>query len=419
VLRVPGETADFVEAADRLAAANWLNGVPAAGSDVDLSGITADTTIIADADRTFGAVTMGTGVITFTNAMAATSFTDTSKVAVGANSTVTVVGDLVFANSTTSKDIVYTVAEGGVFHVTGRIMLTGFTGNAYLRGSVANPCPGTIAAKGLVNNCGKTTGGYPRFVLSRGVDNYHGTWAIGSDGLDGSGGFQTGSASGVLGTIVAEADFVDSAGIYALGSLVIDAAGHEVTLGTNTLAGSGGIYGAGATTIAGGRVVANYDVDNLTTASSTNPFTVNSGATLAVIPGADLGNGTVTVQDGGTLEVAESGTVTIGGDLSLANDAALAFNFTERSNAPVLALASGKSVVFAEGESTNITVKASGIVWPAGSEKVLTTCGGFDTDGVSVLLDAGAPKWAQGVRVSDDGNIVLDVKPKGMVILVM
>ena len=402
---------------------NWVSGIaPSASGPVDFSAVTSDITVDMDgvtAGTIFGAVTMGTGVITFTNAMAATSFSDTSKIAVAADSTVTLDGDLVFADSTTTKYIVYTVAEGGVFRVTGRIELKGFTGGGYLGGSVANTCPGTIAAKGLFNDCTKDTHNYPRFVLGRGVNNYHGTWAIGSDGLVGSGGFQTSSSSGASATIVAEADFVDSANICNLGSLVIDAAGHEVALGTNTLAGSGGIYGGGNTTIVGRRVVANYDVGNMTTwaASLNNPFTVNSGATFALAHGTDLGNGVVAVQDGGTLEVAESGTVTLKGDLSLANGAALGFNFTDRRGAPVLALASGKSVVFTEGASTNIVVKVSG-VWPTGGEKVLTTCGGFDADGVEVSLAEGAPKWAKGLTVNGDGNIVLSVKPKPMNIII-
>ena len=128
---------------------------------------------------------------------------------------------------------------------------------------------------------------------------------IAIDGLDGSGGFQV-AESCASAKIVAEADFVDSANICNKRLLVIDAAGHEVALGTNTLAGSGGIYGGGTSTITGGRVVANYDVDNLTKYTLNNPFTVDSGATLALMPGADVGSGLVTVHEGSTLEVASS-----------------------------------------------------------------------------------------------------------------
>lgn len=389
-------------------AANWDNGkVPEEGSTLDLSGISADTTIIADAGRTFGAVTMGSGVVTFTNSFAASSFTDTAKIAVAADSTVTLDGDLVFANSTKNKYIVYTVAEGGVFRVTGRIVLTGFTGDGHLGGSVANTCPGTIAAKGLFNDCIKNGDNQPRFVLGRSVSNYHGMWAIGSDGLDGSGGFRIAKASNVSAMIVAEADFVDSANICNLGSLVIDAAGHEVALGTNTLAGSGGIYGGGNTTIVGGRVVANYDVDNLTKYTLNNPFTVDSGATLALMPGADVGSGLVTVHKGSTLEVA-SGEHTFDGGLTLNDGATLSFNFTQRSVTPQIAV-----VVTVNGE-VKVKIPADS-KWPTSGENVLTTCGGFAGKTVE-LVDP--PNWVRGLSVNAEGNIVLDVKPRGTKVIV-
>lgn len=400
--------------------ANWAgNAVPAAGASIDLSGISADTTIIADADRTFGAVTMGTSVITFTNAMAAASFTDTSKIAVAADSTVTIDGDLVFSGATATKYITDTVAESGWFRVNGRIVATGFSGSGRLVPSRSTAFSGTIAASGLFNDCSKDGSGYPIFIIVRNYDSYNPTWVIGSDGLAGTGGFYINPHNNSSATIVAESDFVDSANILNRGLLFIDAAGHEVTLGTNTLSGTGGVYGAGATTIAGGRVIANYDVDNLTSNASYKnpPFTVKSGATLVLNLGANIGTGLLTVEDGGALEVAESGTVTLNGDLSLTNGAALAFNFTERSIAPQLAIASGKSVVFAEGESTNITVKVSGIR-PTGGEKVLTTCAGFDADGVTVSPAAGAPDRVNDISVNGDGNIVLDIKPMGMIVIV-
>ena len=54
-----------------------------------------------------------------------------------------------------------------------------------------------------------------------------------------------------------------------------------------------------------------------------------------------------------TLKVAQSGTVALGGDLSLQDSAVLGFNYTGRSE-PVLAL-EGKTVTFAEGATTNVT----------------------------------------------------------------
>ena len=106
--------------------------------------------------------------------------------------------------------------------------------------------------------------------------------------------------------------------------------------------------------------------------------------------------------------------MTHNGDLSLETGAELAFNFTDRKTAPVLALAEGKAVAFTgEGE---IAVKITGDVWPIGGDYVLTACGGFDAEGVS--LADGAPKWAKGIRVNADGNIVLTVRPKSTMIIV-
>ena len=65
-----------------------------------------------------------------------------------------------------------------------------------------------------------------------------------------------------------------------------------------------------------------------------------------------------------------------------------------------------------------VTVKVSG-VRPRGGEHQLTTCGGFDAEGVSVSLAEGAPKWVEGLSVNGDGNIVITVNPKGLMIIFM
>ena len=64
-------------------------------------------------------------------------------------------------------------------------------------------------------------------------------------------------------------------------------------------------------------------------------LTVSSGATVAVNPGMRPGNGTVTVRNGATLQVAQSGTLALNGGLTLDDGAALGFNFTENMVAPV------------------------------------------------------------------------------------
>ena len=397
---------------------NWGGSfVPVAGANIDLSGISADTTIIADAKRTFGAVKMGAGVITFTNSFAATSFSDTSKIAVGADSTVTVEGDLVFATNETCY-ICHSVATGGTFAVTGNIIaMAGQTGTLVPCYETVNE--GVIASRGLINNAKSDD----HFALARATANALVKWRIGEDGLSGTNRFFMGSRSGVHAMIIASTNFTISSGLVVYRHLTLDTAGYEITLGTNTLIKSGGILGGsanGLTTITGsGKVIVNYDVNHLSTAatSRTNAFTVAQGGTLAFKYGGNIGTGALTIQGGGTLEIMESATVTHNGTLQLEDGAALAFNFTSRTIEPQLALAEGESLIFSEGGSTNILVKITGDVWPVSGEKLLTTCGNFDADGVNVSLAEGAPKWVQGVSV-EEGNIVLRVKPMPMSVIV-
>ena len=58
-------------------AANWGdNRVPSTGDALDFSSVSTATAIEADVNATFGAVTMGKGVVTFTGGLSATSFSD-------------------------------------------------------------------------------------------------------------------------------------------------------------------------------------------------------------------------------------------------------------------------------------------------------------------------------------------------------
>lgn len=89
----------------------------------------------------------------------------------------------------------------------------------------------------------------------------------------------------------------------------------------------------------------------------------------------------------------------------------LGFNFTDRTTAPTLAV----SDVSANG-AVKVKVSAAIGVRPSVSAKVLTSGGGFI--GVNVSLDEnGKPDWAKGVSVDGSGNLVLDVKPVGLMIM--
>ena len=55
---------------------------------------------------------------------------------------------------------------------------------------------------------------------------------------------------------------------------------------------------------------------------------------------------------------------------------------------------------------------------PKGGTYVLTTCGGFDAEGVTVQLAADVPDWVKSLSVNDDGNLELAVKRKGFTLIV-
>ena len=142
-------------------------------------------------------------------------------------------------------------------------------------------------------------------------------------------------------------------------------------------------------------------------------ITVTDSATLSYAPGADLGAGAVTVGANATMELA-SGAHTFEGGLTLNDGATLAFNFTQRAVTPQIAIADGKALTVNGEVKVKIPADSK---WPTAGEKILTTCGGFDAEGVTVSLAEDAPKWVRGLSVVD-GNIVLDVKPMGTKVIV-
>ena len=144
-----------------------------------------------------------------------------------------------------------------------------------------------------------------------------------------------------------------------------------------------------------------------------NGLTVSAGATVAVNPGKQPGAGTVTVRNGATLKVAQSGTVALGGGLTLDDGAALGFNFTEKRTTPVLDV-TDKTVTV--NGTVSVKISAADGIKPKGGDHTLTSGGKFA--GANVSLAAGAPDWVKGVSVNSSGDIVLTVKRKGFVVFV-
>ena len=298
---------------------NWSQGVvPAAGADIDLS---AATTVNADLDRTFGRVTMGVGIVTFTGSFAATSFSDTEKIFVAADSTVTVVGDLSFYLSS-NRNICHWVGDGGKFEVTGDIKATGGS-------RVLNPCyesvgTGVVAAKGLVNNASDNY----VFRLVRNITGYHANWLIGEHGLSGNRKFAVSSANNTTtkAKIIAATDFPVLANVQSGNGFELDTAGQTVTI-------AAGYQGTDATTFSG-------------------------SGTVAVASGVDLGTGGITLGGGTTLALtADSGTFT-----ALKNALSLPATGTAAIRINGSRLRSGDHVIanVASGVIANVELDASG-----------------------------------------------------------
>lgn len=397
--------------------ANWVGGaVPAEDSPIDFSRLSSATVIIADAGYAFGAVTMGSGIVTFTNSLTAASFSDMSKVAVGANSTVTIDGDLVLNTSGNVIDyLCYTVASSGVFRVTGLISVP-VTKTWYVTPCVTDSIEGTIACRGIVNN------GAKEFGLTRGTANSTVNWEIGEAGLSGTRHFTIGNTDGAHATVKASANFTIAANIIQYRMLTLDTAGHTITIGDGQKGVILPILPKDNASICwtkfvgSGTVVANYDMNKITTDPGYNggPLIVQDGATLALKANTNLGTGLLTVEDGATLKLAESGTVTLSGDLALDDGATLAFNWTGRRTVPRLALASGKTLTLGGQLSVEVS---SACGRPIGGEHLLTGCGGFADATLTFVPVSDASQWAKSVSVKD-GEIAVDIERIGTVVII-
>ena len=394
---------------------NWFGNVaPGAGDPVDFSAVNMAITVEADIDAAFGAVTMGSAVVTFTGSLTATSFSDNSKVEVGANSTVTLDGDLEFTSG--NSYITHKVGDGGAFVVTGTIRASDSA--IVLPYEVASS--GWIVAKGLEN--AETTGAKWNFRLNN--DNVA-KWVVGEGGFSGTQYFWSLNNDNSDTTIKADADFTIatwlSAGTSNGKGVTLDTSGRTDPTANYTITADCGFVGVKPLTVkGGGTFLCNYTPTKIDDkVAFSGAVTVTDTATLAINAGKKLTSGAITMNTGTTLEVAQSGDVTLDGKLTCAAGSTLKFNFTTGSTAPKLVLS--QTPKFSE-----VKVSLSGvrpaygtdgkhtiIEWPEGT----TWPEGFDIASVFTLAD-NQPKWVTGIAVEGDSLVLASTKPAGIMIFV-
>ena len=392
---------------------NWKNQkLPENGDDLDFSGVQSDVTVNSDIDGImFGSVTMGEKVVTFSGSLTATSFSDTSKVAVASDSIVTVNGDLILDTSAGKKYIVYKVDARGVFRVAGVIKGTGTNdiSPCYVT------CEGAIAASGIVSDQSNWV-----FRLSRN-GGYVGKWVVGSAGISGEKGFWIFSNGSDKAVIQADADFEISSPIGIRQNsqgLTVITSGYTDNSKSYKITATVGFTNEKTVTIQGsGTFVCDYTLQmtNGQNAYSGN-VTVKDTATLAINAGKKVTSGSITINEGAALTAKGAGVVDLSGNkVALQSDTKLGFEFERFSTAPQFKFGEGK-LSFPESGSTNVVLKISGI-YPSSSPFTLTS--GYDFRNVTnVALSEDSPKWVKDIYVDNDGNIVLLAKPRGTRIIV-
>ena len=137
-------------------------------------------------------------------------------------------------------------------------------------------------------------------------------------------------------------------------------------------------------------------------------LTVGDSATVAVKPGARPGKGVVTLEDTSTLQVAASGTVTLGGALTAANGTTLAFNFTEAATAPSLNAA---SVTLPADGTVNVKVTADDN-FAKGAYTLISGAGLTDGDLAKFTMNPKLSNDWRGALSIVDGGLVFTVKSK-------
>lgn len=410
---------------------NWKNlALPAAGSTLDFTAETLNKTINADLDVTFATADLGTAARQITigggtlKLQTLTVGTPDGNFSVAEGAKLSVAGNVTITHA--EKKVCYIVYNNrGTVEIVGKVVTDGKV--------LAYPCyncseTATIAVSGLVSG---STGDHFKLNAYTG-DAPTVNWIIGADGLSSSGTtafwIDRGDGKNDHGegaTLQAAADFTIAANIGARQTLNIDTGDGKTVAATSVIWGVPASGTSNNMTVSGtGRFVCNYQT---TTASDpyTGAITVKNGATLALNAGKIATKGQVTVKEGGTLEVAQSGTVALAGDLALNDGATLAFTFTARRTTPVLDL-TDKTVTFGEAASVKVAV---GGAYPSAMVPHTLTAGGkfawtVETEGseptaaeATIVKAESSARWVKALGVNDAGDIALAIVPQPYAII--
>ena len=317
--------------------------------------------------------------------------------------------------------------NAGTFNVTGEMLdtiVSSSTTEYSLAGFFAKGDSKAVTrTKGLVHN-GSTKGAHV-FYLNNSEDSVTNTFVLGSSGLSFRNNLRSNSAcypyfqivSGKAATLASSADW--SFGVNSVpdkdlnlelgGTVFVDTSDYDDRTIPHTIHILSRIGSSGSMTVKGcGKLVFEHYSDFW------GALTVQDTATVAFNFGCGFSRGgNATVNSGATLEMAQSGSIAFGKNLTLADGAILGFNFTDRTP-PVLNL-SGKTVTLNGQKNIIVKITAAEGKCAKRGANVLTAGGKFA--GANVTLAEGAPKWAKGIRV-DNNEIVLDVITLGTYIFV-
>ena len=317
--------------------------------------------------------------------------------------------------------------NAGTFNVTGEMLdtIASSGSTAYsLAGSFAKGDSKAVTrTKGLVHS-GSTKSNH-QFILNNTEDSVTNTFVLGSSGLSFRDNLRSNSSCypyfqidyNKAAILASSADWSFGANpvsdkdlsLELSGTVFVDTSDYDDRTIPHTIHVLNRIGSSGNMTVKGcGKLVFEHYSDFW------GALTVQDTATVAVNPGCGFSRGgKTTVSSGATIEVAQSGSLSFGRDLTLADGAILGFNFTEKAP-PVLNM-SGKTVTLGSQKNIVVKITASEGKSAKGGANVLTAGGKFA--GANVTLAEGAPKWAKRVRV-DNNEIVLDVITLGTYIFV-